>query len=100
MFQAARYFDLQDFENFDTATATWTGQVFKGQQKVSDKFSSIYHRPTRKAMLYCANDVTPASVIRNVSSGEVFMVGALQEIFALIILTYSFCQFRFTDNHF
>lgn len=78
MFQAARYFDLQDFENFDTATATWTGQTFQGQQKVSDKFSSIYHRPTRKAMLYCAEDVTPASVIRNVSSGEVFMVGTLQ----------------------
>ena len=78
--QAAAYFDRLSFENYDFSTGDWARTYFQGQLKVSDKFQTIYHRPTRKRMLYCAPGQEPSSpVIRIRNTGEVWMVGALQE---------------------
>lgn len=75
---AAKYYDLLDYQNYDFATSTW-GTTFKGQLKLGDQFLSIYHRPTRKRMLYTDGTNNPSSpVIRVVTTGEIFMVGALQ----------------------
>lgn len=80
LFQAAKYFDLQRFENYDFTTNAWAGTYFEGQLKKSDTFQTIYHRPTRKRMLYCVPGQTPAStVVRVETTGEQFIVGALQE---------------------
>lgn len=74
----ARYFDLVDFQNYDFLSSTWTTR-FKGQLKRGDQFLSIYHRPTRKRMLYTDGTNNPSSsVVRVVTTGEIFMVGAIQ----------------------
>lgn len=80
IFQAARYFDLLRFENYDFSSGAWADTYFEGQLKKSDVFQTIYHRPTRKRMLFCAPYQEPASsVVRVCTTGETFMVGALQE---------------------
>lgn len=76
---AARFFDLEEFENYDFVTETW-GTEFLGQQKRADQFLSIYHRPTRKRMLYVdgVDNKPTSSVIRVKSTQEIFMVGSIQ----------------------
>ncbi len=77
--QLARYFDRQDLENYDFVNQRWVNR-FKGQLKVSDKFQTIFHRPTRKRMLYCTPNSAPTStVVRVVGSNTVYFVGALQD---------------------
>lgn len=77
--RTAAYFDRTLFENYDQSTNSWAGTFFHGQLKLADKFQTIYHRPTRKRMLYCAPGSEPTgSVVRVVETGETFMVGALQ----------------------
>lgn len=80
MFQVAKRFDLLDFEQYNFTDSTWDSlPIFKAQLKSADKFLSIYHRPTRKRMLYCAPDVAPTSTIIRVKvTGEIFIVGAVQ----------------------
>ena len=79
LFMAAKYYDLVDFQNYNFSTSSW-GTTFKGQLKRGDQFLSIYHRPTRKRMMYTDGVANfPSSpVVRVVTTGEVFMVGALQ----------------------
>lgn len=78
--QASVYFDTVQFQNYDFASETWTGSTFVAQFKESDDFLTIYNAPTRKRMLYCAPGQRPTSpVVRLLTTGEVFMVGALQE---------------------
>lgn len=79
LFQTARYFDRQEFENYDFSAPGWRGDTFMGQLKLADKFQTIYHRPTRKRMLYCPPEVAPSPVIRVGTTGEIFMVGSLQQ---------------------
>lgn len=80
LFQAAKRFDLLTVEQFDFASNSWTGPRIKAQLKRGDQFLSIYHRPTRKRMLFTSPDQAPSSpVIRIKRTGEIFMVGALQE---------------------
>lgn len=79
MFQAATYFDMLQFENFDFATGTWGDTYFEGQLKKADTFQSIYHRPTRKRMMFTPPDQPPSSpVVRVVATGEEFIVGSHQ----------------------
>lgn len=77
IFQAARYFDIQNFDYFDFTNRVWVLAAFKGQLKKTDTFTEIWNRPTRKRLLTCAPDQEPQSpVIRVPESGETFMVGA------------------------
>lgn len=77
--QLARYYDRQQFENLNLATGVWYGTSLC-QLKVSDKFQTIFHRPTRKRMLYCAPDQAPQStVIRLVGTTQVYFVGPRQD---------------------
>lgn len=78
--KAAKYFDRQDFDAYDFNTASWVPAAFRGQLKSSDTFVSIWNRPTRKRMLYCAPGQQPtSSVIRVPTTGEMFMVGTVQK---------------------
>lgn len=80
LFQATRYFDTLTFQDYDFASESWTGKTFTAQFKESDDFLTIYNAPTRKRMLYCDPSQRPDSpVIRVMTTGEVFIVGALQE---------------------
>ena len=79
LFMTARYYDLLTFQDYDFAAQDW-GTTFQGQLKRGDQFLTIYHRPTRKRMLYTDGVEKPSSpVIRVVTTGEIFMVGSLQE---------------------
>lgn len=78
--KAAKFFDRQDFDSYDFGSESWSLAAFRGQLKSSDTFVSIWNRPTRKRMLYCAPGQTPDStVIRVPTTGEVFMVGTAQK---------------------
>lgn len=78
--KAAGYFDRQPFDTYDFGTSSWVSRAFKGQLKLADNFVSIYHRPTRKRMLYCTPANAPvASVVRCSDTLEVFMVGTAQQ---------------------
>lgn len=78
--QAARFFDLQDFDTYNFVGSSWVLNAFKGQLKRADQFVSIWNRPTRKRMLFTAPDQVPsASVIRCPATGEIFLVGTTQK---------------------
>lgn len=80
LFQAAEYFDLQRFQNYDFTAGDWGATFFEGQLKKGDLFQTIYHRPTRKRMLFTAPGQEPGSpVVRVETTGEPFMVGNLQQ---------------------
>ncbi len=78
--QVAKFFDRQDFDTYNAATATWSEARFKGQIKVSDKFVSMWNRATRKRMLYVGPEeetlLTP--VIRVNGLSDIYMVGTIQ----------------------
>lgn len=78
--QLARYFDLQNFDTFNSATGVWTDNRFKGQVKVSDKFISMWNRATRKRMLYVSADTEAlvSPVIRVNTIEDIYMVGTFQ----------------------
>ncbi len=77
--QVARYFDRQYFDVYNFSTSAWQLNAFKGQLKLGDTFVSIWNRPTRKRMLYCAPGSVPTgSVIRVGNTGDIFMVGTGQ----------------------
>lgn len=76
---ASRRFDLLHIEQYDFDARAWSGRCIMGQLKRGDQFLSIYHRPTRKRMLFTDPCNAPEHpVIRVQATGEVFMVGALQ----------------------
>lgn len=78
--RAARAFDKQVFDEYNYTTSSWELATFTGQYKLADVFLSIYNRPGRKRMLYCAPDQLPTkTVIRVPSTGEIFMVGNVQQ---------------------
>lgn len=61
--------DLEDFDS--SLLAQFSGRVFR-----LDRFTTIYHRPTRRRQLAFASDqVLPASkVVKHVSSGDVYIL--------------------------
>lgn len=74
--QASRYFDQQPFDAYDFSSNTWINSDFTGQLRLADSFVSIWNRPTRKRMLFCAPGQEPTSaVIRLPTTGDIFMVG-------------------------
>ena len=78
--QGAKFFDRQSFDSYNFSTSSWQLSVIKGQLKSSDKFVSIWNRPTRKRMLYSApGQLQEATVIRVPSTQEIFMVGTSQK---------------------
>lgn len=77
--RAARAFDKQVFDEYNFATSSWELETFTAQYKLADVFLSIYNRPGRKRMLYCAPDQIPTkSVVRVPSTAEIFLVGNVQ----------------------
>ena len=76
--EAATFFDTQSFDAYDFDEETWVNSAFTGQLRIADSFVSIWNRPTRKRMLFCAPGEEPtSSVIRLPSTGDIFMVGTL-----------------------
>lgn len=79
MVQAARFFDLQNFDTYNFTSASWQLNAFQGQLKLADVFVSIWNRPTRKRMLYCNPDSLPNStVVRVPNTQEIFLLGTGQ----------------------
>ena len=79
LFMASRFFDTITFESFNFTADDWSGGDFIGQLKKADDFQTIYHRPTRKRMLFTTPDQAPrSSVIRAKTTQEMFIVGAHQ----------------------
>lgn len=64
-------------EVFDDASQSFAGDTFLGRIDLTDRFLSIYNRPTRKRQLYTRPDTPlPASFIfRHKGSGDVYIVG-------------------------
>lgn len=81
MIRSARYFDRQPFDALNDGF--WTAPAFNGQLKISDKFTSMWNRGTRKRMVFVTPEVeqlvTP--VIRVSGSSDVYMVGTPQRDF-------------------
>lgn len=67
----------EQFDAWDSVTKTFVPRGFKGRLDLTDRFLSIYNRPTRKRQLYVKPDeVLPQSLVfRHPSSGDVYIIG-------------------------
>lgn len=67
----------ESFEAYDSVTKEFVPNAFKGRLGLTDRFLSIYNRPTRKRQLYLRPDVVlPESMVfRHPSSKDVYILG-------------------------
>ncbi len=73
--QAAAYFDLQSFDEYDFGVGDWNLSTIVGQLKLADKFVAIWNRPTRNRMIYVDHNNEPtSSVVRVSNTGDILML--------------------------
>lgn len=65
------------FSGYDTATKTFKERAFEGRIDLTDRFLSIYNRPTRKRQLYVSpsENLPDSLVFKHPSSGDVYILG-------------------------
>jgi hypothetical protein len=74
---AAERFSADLFSVWDPATDTFGLPTRQGKRMRIDRFTTIYHRPTRRAYLRLLDRTYPASgVLRKDGTGEIYMVSA------------------------
>lgn len=65
------------FSAYDKATKTFVEKSFEGRIDLTDRFLSIYNRPTRKRQLYVSpsENLPDSLVFKHPSSGDVYILG-------------------------
>jgi hypothetical protein len=65
------------FSGYDRATKTFVERAFEGRIDLTDRFLSIYNRPTRKRQLYVSpsENLPDSYVFKHPSSGDVYILG-------------------------
>lgn len=68
----------EKFDSYDDATEAFLPEQFAGRIDLTDRFLSIYNRPTRKRVLFTAPDteLPESGVMRHPMTGEVYIVGS------------------------
>lgn len=71
----------ESFDSYDSVTKTFTPKAFEGRIGLTDRFLSIYNRPTRKRQLFTKPGATlPESyVIRHRGTGDVYILGQVRQ---------------------
>lgn len=71
----------ESFDSYDAATKTFTPRAFEGRIDLTDRFLSIYNRPTRKRQLFTKPEtVLPDSyVFRHRGTGDIYILGQVRQ---------------------
>lgn len=73
---AAKRFAQDQFVGWDAMSDTFSAIAQTGRLFRTDRFTTIYHRPTRRSTLSLLGEWPASGVVRRVFGGEVLLVGA------------------------